>query len=43
MIIAIERSDTQILNPKASTVFEEGDIVWFVSPEELRISKFISA
>lgn len=40
MIIAIERDDHQILNPKSTTVFQENDIIWFVSPEELEISKF---
>lgn len=40
MIIAIEREGHQILNPKSKTIFNEGDVVWFVSPEELDISKF---
>lgn len=40
MIIAIERDGHQILNPRSTTVFQENDIIWFVSPEELDISKF---
>ena len=40
MIIAIEREGHQILNPKSKTIFNEDDVVWFVSPEELDISKF---
>ena len=40
MIIAIERDDHQILNPQSSTTFLQGDIVWFVSPDELDIHKF---
>ena len=40
MIIAIEREGEQILNPRSFTRFEEGDIVWFVSPDELDIHKF---
>lgn len=40
MIIAIERNGQQILNPRSYTVFQEGDVVWFVSPEELDIHKF---
>ncbi|MCR4828996.1 MAG: cation:proton antiporter [Bacteroidales bacterium] len=41
MIIAIERDGEYLLNPSASTVFREGDIVWFVSPDELEISRFL--
>ena len=40
MIIAIERDGKQILNPRSATLFKDGDIVWFVSPEELDIHKF---
>lgn len=40
MIIAIERDGSQILNPGSTTVFNLGDVVWFVSPEELDIHKF---
>jgi len=40
MIIAIERDDSQVLNPKSDTVFCENDVVWFVSPDELDIHKF---
>ena len=41
MIIAIQRDDEYIINPPASTVFHNGDIVWFVSPEEMSLRKFI--
>ena len=40
MIMAIERDDKQILNPRSTTVFLENDVIWFVSPDELEISKF---
>ena len=40
MIIAIERDDHQILNPRSTTRFERDDVVWFVSPDELDIHKF---
>ncbi len=40
MIIAIERDNNQILNPRSNTRFQSGDVVWFVSPEELDIHKF---
>ena len=40
MIIAIERDNRQILNPRSVTVFCEGDVVWFVSPEDLDIHRF---
>ena len=40
MIIAIERNDEQILNPRSVTRFEANDVVWFVSPDELDIHKF---
>ena len=40
MIIAIERDNRQIMNPQSNTQFNKGDIVWFVSPEELDIHKF---
>src|SRR5574344_691221 len=38
MIIAIERQQDYMLNPPAHTFFEEGDVVWFVSPEELSVN-----
>ncbi len=41
MIIAIEHGQQQILNPSAQTQFFEGDIIWFVSPDELEITKFV--
>lgn len=34
LVIALERDDQFILNPSASVVFQEGDIVWFVASEE---------
>ena len=34
LVIAVERDDEFILNPSSSTVFQEGDTVWFVSSEE---------
>ena len=40
MIMAIERAEHQILNPSSTTIFQENDVIWFVSPEELDISKF---
>lgn len=40
MIIAIERDGKQILNPRSNTRFMEGDVVWFVSPEDLDIHRF---
>ena len=40
MIIAIEHEHQQTLNPKSNHQFHSGDIVWFVSPEELDIHKF---
>ena len=40
MIIAIERNGEQILNPRSTTRFGEGDVIWFVSPEELDVHKF---
>lgn len=40
MVIAIERDNEYKLNPTASTKFEAGDVVWFVSPEELEFGKF---
>ena len=33
LVIAIERNDEFVLNPKSSIVFEEGDKVWFVASE----------
>ena len=41
MIIAIQRDTDYIVNPPASTVFQNGDIVWFVSPDEISLRKFI--
>lgn len=41
MIIAIQRAGDYIVNPPASTVFELDDTVWFVSPDEITLKKFI--
>lgn len=41
MIIAIQRGSEYILNPPANTVFLEKDVVWFVSPNEISLKKFI--
>ena len=41
MIIAIQRDDDYIVNPPANTVFECDDIVWFVSPDEISLKKFV--
>ena len=41
MIIAIQRDTEYIVNPPASTVFQRGDLVWFVSPDEMSIQRFI--
>jgi len=40
LVIAIERNDEYLLNPTASTRFALGDVVWFVSPDELQIQAF---
>ena len=34
MVIAIERDDNFMLNPDASTLFQKGDTIWYVSSEE---------
>ncbi|MBQ0016733.1 MAG: cation:proton antiporter [Bacteroidales bacterium] len=41
LIIAIERKDEYIVNPDADILFEVGDIVWFVSPDDLQIDRFV--
>lgn len=41
MIIAIQRDTEYIVNPSASAVFESGDVVWFVSPEDKSYRNFI--
>ena len=41
MIIAIQRDTGYIVNPSASAVFESGDVVWFVSPEDKSYRNFI--
>ena len=40
MVIAIERGEEYMLNPVASTIFQSGDTVWMVSPEELNVQDF---
>lgn len=37
MIIAIERGDCYMLNPAADTRFAVGDVVWFVSPQDVSL------
>ena len=37
MIIAIERGERYLLNPERGVVFEMGDVVWFVSPEDIAL------
>ena len=37
MVIAIERGKDYMINPPADTVFQHGDVVWFVSPLDLKI------
>ncbi|MBR1851438.1 MAG: cation:proton antiporter [Bacteroidales bacterium] len=43
MVIAIERGDDYILSPPASTVFAEGDTVWFVSPDKITLRRFVES
>ena len=40
MVIGIERANNYMVNPMAETRFESGDVVWFVSPKELKIKEF---
>ena len=40
MVIAIERGEDYMLNPIADTVFQPGDVVWMVSPENLNLQDF---
>ena len=40
MVIGIERGRDYMVNPMADTRFQMGDIVWFVSPKELKIKEF---
>ena len=39
MVIAIERGKEYMLNPSADTLFQHGDVVWFVSPLDLKIKE----
>lgn len=41
MVIAIEHGKDYTINPVASTVFNKGDIIWFVSPRELTMGAFV--
>ena len=34
MVIAIQRGDEFVLSPSAKTVFNNGDVVWYVSSKE---------
>ena len=40
MVIGIEHGRDYIVNPQADTQFRVGDIVWFVSPNDLKIKEF---
>ena len=40
MVIGIERGRDYMVNPMADTRFRAGDVVWFVSPKELKIKEF---
>lgn len=40
MIIAIERKNEYNLNPHSSTIFAVGDVVWFVSPDDITLHDF---
>lgn len=43
MIIAIERDKELMTNPSSSTIFQSGDIVWFVSPDDIPFQRFVKA
>lgn len=38
LIIAVERDQKYMLNPPATTIFQGGDVVWFVSPDDITIA-----
>ena len=40
MVLAIERGGQRIVNPDRHTVFQHGDLLWFVSPDELTLTGF---
>ncbi len=40
LVLAIERDGKKIVNPDRHNVFQHGDILWFVSPDELTITGF---
>lgn len=40
MVIGIEHGENYIVNPMDDTRFRVGDIVWFVSPRDLKIKEF---
>lgn len=42
MVIAIERSGSKIVNPNRNIVFLPGDMIWFISPEEMTLKGFES-
>lgn len=42
MVIAIERGGQKIVNPDRETVFLPGDMLWFISPEEMTLKGFES-
>lgn len=41
MVIAIERAGEYMLNPSGNTEFRVGDVVWFVSPDDLQVEAFV--
>ena len=42
MVIAIERGGQKIVNPDRDTIFMPGDLLWFISPEEMTLKGFES-
>ena len=40
MVIGIERGHDYMVNPMADFCFQMGDVVWFVSPKELKVKEF---
>ena len=42
MVIAIDRGSEKIANPDRDTVFRSGDVLYFVSPDEMTLSGFES-
>lgn len=40
LVVAIERAGQKIVNPPRGTVFQHGDLLWLVSPEEMTVEGF---